>query len=1139
MNRQLTLVSLIAACCAPLAAAQAVNYAQARPAPARLAATSELLSRPAGIVVRDAALADALTLLSDRSHVPIAFSASLLPDGHHPVTCSCETATVAEALARLLAGTNLDYKEVHGQVVIFPRAGTAPATDLVLDGEWPEPPGGLLADGLRPSQVVSAPLRRQGTGVLRGTVTEAGTGRPIATAQVMALDIQVGAVTDAAGRYVILNVPVGTHRVQARAIGFGTKEQSVTVGDGETVQADFGLATAAIALDEVVVTGTGAPAARRTLGNAVTTIRPPEVLQQVVNTNVAELLQAKAPGVTVLASSGTPGATGIIRIRGVTSLVSTSEAVIYVDGIRVNASAGGSFRNNYQGPAEGQVAGGGQTASALDAINPEDIESIEVIKGPAAATLYGADAANGVIQIITKRGQAGDQKLQWNARTQFGNTGWAIDRRRGYTTCDAAHQSLPAEWPGCQGVPLGTVISADFLSGRIRSGNLSNNTISVRGGGRGYSFYVGIDRDREEGILSNSDNERTGTRANFAFFPSPRVDFAVNLGFSRSQTAFPAGDNGPGFLNSVWTYQPGRVPQPGQTYGFAYGDADQLARIENQLSGDHLLLGTTLVYRPVTWFRHRVTVGGDILSQEAMRYAPPGGLFFPVAGQTTQGAPKHTVYTVDYAGTVDHHLPLGALPSILTIGAQYYSIEDRNTVAQGTGFADTIVRNIGSATTRYSWDEFQAVKSLGLFAQEQVAWRERLYLTGALRIDNNSLMGDDIQQLYYPKLSASYVISEEPFLQGRYPWLDNLRLRLAYGHAGNAPPALAKVTTYATFQSVDPVTGAVVTGLRVNTIGNPAIKPERGVELEGGFDAAVLGNLLGVEFTFYNKTTRGAIMRVPQPPSVCSGCTRYENVGRINNRGLELSLLATPIRGHQLTWESRLGLFTNRNRLVSFGYNADTIPTGVTTQNQRHVAGYPLAGYWVHDPVDTGGGNFIPGPVRFLGPSIPTREASFGNTITIRGNLRLFALLDYKGGHYLLNETDHDRCVASVCAEINDPNVAAARKAALVQPLTTNDALYTERADFIKIRELSLTYALPTRWAGRLRADRVAVTLAAHNVGFLWKPYKGSDPEVTFNGVNQAGADTRGGDQTYGWVREDLWTMPMMRRFTMSVDVSF
>jgi len=1136
MNRQLALVTLIAALGASGVAAQTTEYARAAHPAAPAAVEHGLLSLRAEIVVHGALLADALTLLSERARVPIAFSASLLPDRSHRVDCPCEAATVADALDRLLRGTHLDFKEMHGQIVIFPQVASAPPGTQFAAVDGPVGDGGALEIPL--AEVYAAPVRAQGTGTVRGRVFEVGSERSLSPAQVTIPGTSIGAVTDAAGHYVMANVPAGPHTVRARMIGFATAEQTVTVADGDTARADFALAFRPILLDEQVVTGTAGPATRRTLGNAITTINAADVMQKVVNLNVAELLQAKAPGVTILQSSGTPGAASTIRIRGVTSLSGASdEPVIYVDGVRINSSPGGSFRNSYQQPAQGITAGGGQTASALDAINPDDIESLEVIKGPAAATLYGADAANGVIQIITKKGRAGDQKLQWNAKVQLGQTAWGLDRRTSFTTCDAAHAD-PVTWPGCGGAANGARLSATFLDDVLRSGDLQNSSVSVRGGGRGYSFYAALDNDQEHGIFSNSRDGRTSTRGNLSFYPSDKVDFSVNLGYARTKTAFPMTDNGPTVLEAAWTYQPGRAPQPGQPSSHPYGDPALYEQYENTLEGDRVTLGTTLSYRPVSWFRHRLTVGGDISAQQANRYVPPQGLFDPVSlGQMTQGAPRNNVYTFDYAGTVDHTLPLGRLPSTFSFGVQYTNKRYENTIAQGTGFPSTAVKDVGSATTRNSWDEFSQVKSLGFFVQEQVAWRDRLYLTGAVREDNSSVFGSDINQLYYPKLSAAYVLSEEPFMR-KYSWLDNLKLRLAWGQAGNAPDPFARDTTYQFVQTVDDATGQVIAALRLRTVGNPDVKPERGSEIEAGFDAALLGNRLGVELTYYHKKTSDALMRVPLIPSVVggTGVTQLQNIGEITNTGIELSIQATPIRHRVVTWDARLGLSGNRNRLARFGYSAQYLTYGLTTENQRTAEGYPLAGYWVHDPLPDGSGGYVAGPARFLGPSMPTREVSLSNTFTILGRLQLHTLLDYKGGYYLLNMTDWRRCLAGVCDEVNDPNVSAARKAQLQAPIQANDALYTQRADFIKVRDVSLSYTLPTEVASRLRADRIAVTLTAHNLGFLWKPYyTGLDPEVTFNGVNQTGGD----GQAFGWVRTDYWTPPMLRRLTMSVDVSF
>src|SRR5947208_1110643 len=804
-NRQFTLVSLIAMACVCRVAAQTVEYAQAlRGAPGRT--DGGVLSQRAEVVVHGVPLPEALALLSEQARVPIAFSASLLPDRTHRVDCPCQAATVADALDHMLTGTDLDFKEMHGQVVIFPRpTSVSTGTQLALV-QWPAADAGRLEIPL--AEVYAAPYRAQGTGTIRGRVFESGSERALSPAQVTVVGTAFAAVTDAAGRYVLVSVPAGPHTVRVRMIGFASVEQTISVADGDTVRADFALSFRPITLEEQVVTGTAGPVSKRTLGNAITTI----------------------------------------------------------------------------------------------------------------------DAANGVIQILTKRGRAGDQKLQWNAKVQLGQTAWGLDRRTSFSTCDATTAD-PLEWPGCVRLASGTKLSATYLDVVLRSGDLRNVSLSVRGGGRGYSFYGALDDDKEQGIFSNSQDGRTSTRANLSLQPSDKVDFTVNLGYTRIKTAFPMTDNGPTFLEAAWTFQPGRKPQPGRPSSHPYTDPALYEQYVNTLEGDRITLGTTVTYRQLPWFRHRLTVGGDIGSQEANRYVPPQGLFDPVSlGQRTVGAPRTNIYTLDYAGTIDHTLPVGRLPSTFSFGVQYTNKRYENTIAQGTGFITTAATNVGSATTRYSWDEFTQVKSLGFFVQELVTWRDRLYLTGAVREDNSSVFGSHINRLYYPKLSAAYVISEEPFMR-KYAWLDNLKLRFAWGQAGSAPDPFAKDTTYDIVQTVDDATGLPVSALHLRTVGNPNVKPERGSEIEAGLDAALLENRLGVELTYYHKLTKDALMYVPLIPSVVggTGITQIQNVGKITNTGLEVSLLVTPVRARWVNWDARLSVSGNRNRLVHFGYAAPYI----------------------------------------------------------------------------------------------------------------------------------------------------------------------------------------------------------------------
>lgn len=982
-------------------------------------------------------------------------------------------------------------------------------------------------------------LDAQTGGTVRGRVVEAGSGRPLGNVQVVVEGTARGAISSDAGAFVLTNVPAGRQTIRTKLLGFTSVAKPVDVAAGAAATLDFTLSAAAITLDEIVVTGTAGAVSKRTLGNAISTIDAADLAQKTVISNVTEMLQGKATGVTVMSSSGSAGTAGTIRIRGQGSLATAINPVVYVDGVRISSGHAGNFRNSWQTPSANTTQpGAGQDASLLDAINPEDIESIEVIKGPAAATLYGADAANGVIQIITKRGRPGEQRAQWRAKFQGGSTGWALDKRPSFTTCSAERIAarLPdgrPSWPGCAGSSPGSVLTRTSLDtdGALRSGQLRNVALSLQGGGDGFSYFTAADHDREEGVFTNNSTERAGARANFSFFPSAKVNYAVSFGFTRTDTRFPQGDDATNLLESAWTFQPGASLGRGQIEGFAAGSPQDIALYDNRLRQDRATFGTTLNISPVSWFVNRLTVGADVASGQANRYVAPGSLWSPSDGQMTQGAPRNNVYTVDYAGTVNSKVPFTALTSALSFGTQYTNRQFRNTIAQGNGYPSGSVRDIGLAAKRHSWSEFIDVKSLGFYAQEQVGWNDRLFLTGALRVDNSSVFGDDIKQLYYPKLAASWVVSEESFAQR--DWLDQLKLRAAWGQAGNAPDPFAAVQSYTAVANVDNVTGQPVPSLRLQSPGNPEVKPERGNEIELGFDVGFLKNRLGAEFTYYNKVTSDALMAVPTAPSFGYVTTVFQNIGEIKNNGIELALTATPWTSRSLTWDARLGYSTNSNELVQFGYKRGPLIFGLTTPNQRHVEGYPIGGFWVHDPVRQSDGSYAASEARYAGPANPTKEASFANTFTILQNLRLYTLLDYKGGFYVTNQTDWRRCIAGVCEEVNDPNVSAEQKRILQLDLPINDALYTQKGDFIKLRDVSLSYTLPSTFTRIARTEQATLTLAAHNLGILWKPhYKGLDPEVNFAGDN-------GPTGAWANTRVDYWTMPMTRRVTLSLDVTF
>jgi TonB-linked SusC/RagA family outer membrane protein len=1031
---------------------------------------------------------------------------------------------------------------------------------------------GLLALAVIGTTVAGRTLSAQAPGTVRGRIVEAGSGRGMSNVQIQVVGSIRGALSGINGEYVVSGVPSGRQTIRARMIAYSPSEQNVEVTAQGTATADFVLAPAAITLDEVVVTGVPGTS-KRTLGNAITTIDAADVTQKVSNVNVTELLQAKAPGLSIMPGGGSPGTGSTIHLRGIGSLNASATPVIYIDGVRLQSGPQGSFWNSWRTQRPGEPsAGAGQEAIALDMLSPEDIESIEIIKGPAAATLYGADAASGVIQVITKRGRPGDQRLAWNAKAVYGKSSWAVDRVTNYTTCTPAivasvlDDGVTKRFPGCQGKTATTILSRTPLDdpGALRNGTVDNYSINVRGGGQGYSYFATGDRDDEQGVMANSMNSRTGARANFAFFPNERLDFAVNVGYNKLHTQFPINDDGYGVIQGAVTWRPGyyvNTTDPTAkcpTEGFAGpGPACVYSWWNNHLRSNRMTIGTTVNYRPFAWLKNRLTVGLDQNDRITDKYVPPGSIYGGADGEADRGAPSTALYTVDYSATAASGIPrFHTLSSAFSVGAQYASSQYRNTVATGSGFASGTIDQVALAAATQSFTEFVDQKSLGLYGQEQIGWRDRLFLTGAVRVDNNSAFGSDINWLAYPKISASYILSEEPFFH-RFAKLDQLKLRVAWGQAGNVPAPFAGQRSFTSGATIDD-NGRRVPALLTGQYGNPDIKPERGVEVEGGLDASFLKNRLGAELTYYNKKTRDALMAVPVPPSTGFLGSVLQNLGEIKNTGFELALTATPVQRRVVNWESRLGVSTNHNELVSFGYDRTAIILSLYQPVQRHQPGYPLGGYWGNFPardasgklvVNTAGALVAEDSQRYIGPATPTREASFGNTLTFFGNLRLFGLLDYKGGHYLYNVKDQYRCwggsfvttwstnaaqnIPGACWDVNDPSQSEEFKRMRQQDPSINNGLFIQKADFIKLRDVSLTYTLPSSWVHRTGTEQAAITFAVHNAAILWKPhYSGPDPEVNFTGVNDPGS-------YFSFIRVDSWTAPMTRRFTTSLQLSF
>ena len=988
-------------------------------------------------------------------------------------------------------------------------------------GHWRSPVRQLLsitACALAVTAVAASALGAQQPdapqGMVGGTVIAERTGAPIPEVQVLVEGTTRGAVSDAAGRFRIIGLAGDSVRLSVRRIGYRPESVGASVGD-ENVR--IALVERAVELNGVVVTGTAGATQRRELGNAVSQIRASEVVATAPVNNVQELLNARAPGVNIIQSSGQAGAGARIRIRGASSLSLTNEPLIYVDGVRVD---------NTQATGPTSQAFESRPISRWNDFNPEDIESIEVIKGPAAATLYGTEASNGVIQIITKRGTAGKPRFDVTVRQGaqwFQDPEGRIETNYGEVPSVAGGGALDT-------VALDIVELEESRGNKIfRTGQTQEYNLSVSGGSSLLRYYLGGALNRDEGVEATNKLKRYNGRLNLSLTPSSEWDAAASLGYTTGRTDIGFESGGGGVTWTTYFAQPQNLDSP--TRGFYSGPPEAYTRGFEIFQDVSRFTGSvTLNHRPLSWFNHRVIAGTDRLNEDNQEIGQRNdalSIFFSELGGGPEGTNGYMDVSTrdvrynsfDYVASAR----LGISPSLLSttsFGTQYYVKEIRRRGIYGEGFPAPGFKSL-SAVARIEENEDDIIpnKTLGFFLQEQLGWQDRLFVTGAVRADDNSAFGANFDRAYYPKFSVAWVASEEPFF--RLPFVSALKLRAAFGESGQQPDAFASVATY-----IAGGNGTITPG----ALGNPDLGPERSRETELGFDAGFLNDRAGIEFTYFTGVTRDAILSRGVPPSSGSGGIpdpntgvglQFFNAGRVTRRGMELLVRGQPIQTRNLDLDLSFNIGTNSNEIESLGSNPDGTPISVVSIDayNEHRVGYPV-GSWFRtrvvsarlDPAtgeavdvlcDDGQGGSVDcdsAPRVFLGNGVPKREGAFSGALTFLQNFRLAALVDFKGGYKKLDGLHRVRChLFNECRVNFYPQEFDPRYVAAVQSGTSLIDDLIRDASFTRLREVSFTYTLPSQLAQRIGGSSASVTLAGRNL-HTWTKWPGIDPEASFNG---------------------------------------
>lgn len=974
-----------------------------------------------------------------------------------------------------------------------------------------------------------------------GTVVEGTTRIPLDGARVLLDGTTRGAVTDNRGRFTITGVPGATANLRVTKLGFRELRQTVQTGRTDLV---LMLDQTAVTLDATVVTGTPEAVSKRSLGNSIGMVDVAKKVEEAPPPTVQKLLGA-ATGVAILSGGGDVGAGASTRIRGVSSMTLSAEPLIYVDGVRANSlrTSGPGVDSRYP-------------QSPMNDLDPNEIESIEIIKGPAAATLYGTEASNGVVNIITKRGRLGAPVVVFNVKR---GANWLPNPETLWPSTyykNAAGQIV--EFNALRSDRITGEYPGDTISYGpwFRTGQPQGYEGTVTGGTEALRYFFAGGWDRDEGPVTYNWKNRLNTRANVNWAPTDKLSVDVGLSFVKSNYRS-AGAAQPISVTIIWACaspgcEPGRrLPGgvDGPTRGYLTGPPERYEQdyegYEDEVRG---LVTSTIHHQPFSWFSHRLTVGGDFangtLSSLSRKSTTIGA---SLTGSRSVEVAGNNLVSLDYAGTVTKEI--GGLTLKPSVGLQYYDRTNTTATATGSTFPIRALETVSAGSIKSATETFVENKTVGAFFQQQIEWKNRVFLTGAVRGDDNSAFGANYNFVAYPKVSASWVISEEPFF-GRVPLLNSLKLRSAWGRAGQQPDAFAAARTYQ--PTVGP--GGVST-LSPENLGNPDLSPEVGTELEAGLDASVVNDRVGIEFTYYNKKTKDAIVSVPNLPSLGFPGNQYRNIGAVANRGLELGLTADAIHRENLGLNLRFKLSHNTNEVLSLGGPASLVlnaPFG-----SYNVTGFPIGAIFMtrvlsadidrsgatprainmmcesgtvipRTNFSAGGGPPVPcaqAPAVYWGSPNPTFEGAFSGQLTLYKNLQLYANAEFVGGNTLSSGDIR----ASLMSFRNQVAIIEAKDPILL----AYDILDIRRqpgmikGGFAKLRDVSATYTFSPDVAKSAGLSRASVTVSAMNLWTIWRA------QLSDFGVRHTDAEVRNVTDPSTAYFQEGW--PQLRRFLVTL----
>lgn len=1022
----------------------------------------------------------------------------------------------------------------------------------------------LLALGIL--SVAQPAMAQEGT--LVGVVRDSG-GDPLSAVTIQVVDGNQGVVTGNDGSY-RLPLPAGSYQIRASALGYRAEVQSVEIAAGEEVRLDFSLVVEALAMEGIVASVAARPTRRQELGTDLVRFDAAEAAERSGATNLSELLNNRATGVSISSSTGSAGGASRVRVRGATSITQDNNPILYIDGVRVSNETG-------SGPGSFDF-GNGQTISRLDDIDPQEIQSIQVVKGPTAAALYGSEAASGVILIETKSGRGSPTQFRVSHRSgmvqdvsDYWDNFMDVSALGVTDVSDGAIQ----QWSPIQNAVTGQIFARhnplkNSSTTPFRTGYSSENRLSFQGSAEGFSYFTALRHSIDRGTLPNNQVERSSFRGNFEGEPVQSLRLSVSSSFTNTRVRLPDNDRsavgtvtnaGAGLplfsygtradgsrgdcLATVLLGQPESVCEARQ--GNLTASFPKLATIRNTQDVQRFVGSMTANWQPLPWLSGRLAGGIDFDETANLNLVPldPDRPF----GSNSDGLRRESnvrtrVLSLDGAVTASWDAS-DDLNMTSSLGTQVFRTIQGSTSCSGTGgFASPSANACDAALTSTGASNRIEVREVGGFAQQQFGYKDYLFGTVALRVDDHSALGSEQGAIFSPSANASALLSRMAFWN--LEQVNELRLRAAWGRAAQAPNPFAQDQTFEPIRVSQG--GSQRIGVQPLAPGNPLLTEERSEELEVGFDAGFLEDRVSMAATYYKVTTSNAILPTNVAPSTGFTATRFVNVGEIENSGFEVNLNAVLVERPGLMWEVRLQHSTQDPVITSMG-GVDPIIYGLGTDHQMFREGFAPGAYFAWEIAsaqrDANGQitdvQLRPGNVgdpgrpddRYMGKPAPGNEQSLSTTLHLFDGLRISTLLQRAGDYVKLDSSRDFRSPfipgTSTSREyaMRHDESTPEEHASMEHSDFTRTGLFIEDASFVKWRELSARYELPsavTRLVGGVQGG--SVTLGGRNLA-TFTGYGGLDPELSFDG----GRDT--------FNHAEFFTQPPGRSFFLQLDLIF